>query len=96
MSDPVVYAGRTHKLADDNTLCAIDHKGACLRHKRQIAHEDLVLRDLVLLLVDQAYFHLERGCVGGVSLLTFFNRVFNVLFAQLEINEFQTQMATVI
>ena len=32
MSDSVVNTGGAHKLADNDTLCAIDHKRACLGH----------------------------------------------------------------
>ena len=90
MSNPVINAGGTDKLAYDNTLRAVDHKGACLRHKRQITHKDLVLGNLVLLFVNQTYLHLERGCVSGVSLLTFLNRIFDIFLAQLKVHKFQT------
>ena len=55
-----------------------------------------MLGNLVLLLIDQTDLNLERGCVSGVSLLTFFNRILDIVFAKLEVNKFQTQMSTVI
>src|SRR5699024_12556091 len=42
MCDSVVNARRTYKLAYDDTFRTIDDKSTCLRHNRQIAHQDLV------------------------------------------------------
>ena len=81
MSDSVINARRTYQLADDNTLGTIDHKRTGRCHQRQVAHEDLVLRDLVLLLIDQANLHLKRRRVSSISLFAFLNRVLHILFA---------------
>ncbi len=90
VSDPIIDAGGTDELAYDNALRTVDHKGACLCHERQITHKDLMLGNLVLFFVNQTNLHLERGCVSGVSLFTFLNRIFDILLAQLKVNKFQT------
>ena len=40
------HTGRTVHLADDNTLGAVDDKGAVVRHQRHVAHIDVLLLDI--------------------------------------------------
>ena len=51
MGDGIVNTGGTDQLADDDTLRAVDHKGAGGGHQGQISHKDIVLTDLVLFLI---------------------------------------------
>ena len=61
-----VHTRRAHELRDHNALGAVDHKGAALGHKREIAHEDELLLDLAGLLVDKAHVNKERSLVRDV------------------------------
>ena len=36
----IIYAGRTHQLADDNTLSTVDNKGTGFGHQGEITHEN--------------------------------------------------------
>ena len=68
----VVHAGGADDLGDHHALGAVDDKGAGLGHQREIAHEDLLLLDLLSLLVAQAHADLQgRGIVHvpGLALL---------------------------
>ena len=56
-------AGRTVELGDDDALGAVDDERAALGHHRDVAHEDLLVLDEVLLA--QAQLHVERHGVGG-------------------------------
>ena len=58
MADSIVDTGGTHQLADDYPLCSVDHEGARVRHKRKVAHKNLVLVDLVLVLVAKSDLNL--------------------------------------
>ena len=90
MSDSVVDTGRTNQLADDNTFRAVDHKSTGLSHQRKIAHENLMLTDLFLLLVIKANLNLKRCCECSISLFTLFDRILHVVFAEFKIHKFQT------
>ena len=96
MSNPVVNAGRTDKLAYDNTLRPIDYKGSRLGHQRQVPHEDFVFVDLVILFVVKSDSYLQRRSIGRIPLFALFDRVLYFILAQSEINKFQTQVTTVI
>ena len=96
MADSIVNAGGTHQLADDNTLCAVDDEGARLSHQGEVAHEDLMLRDLFLFLIIKADSHLQGSSIRRVSFLALFDRILNVILTQLEIHELQAQMAAVV
>ncbi len=41
----VVDAGRAHELAHDHALGAVDHERALVGHEREVAHEDLLVRE---------------------------------------------------
>ncbi len=61
MPDSVVDTGRTDKLADYNSLGTVYNKGSGLGHKRQIAHENIMLLDVLILFAVQAHFNKERS-----------------------------------
>ena len=86
-----VNAGASDDLGDNDTLCAVDDEGAAVGHEREIAHEDLLLLDLVRLLVVQAHANLDGLGVRRVALLAFLHGILGRLVhgvveeAQLEI-----------
>ena len=90
MRNSVVDTRGTNQLADDNTFCAIDYECTGLSHKRQIAHEDLMFVDFIILFVVQTNLYLQRCCISSISLLAFRNRVFYIVLAQSKIYELQT------
>ena len=98
MGDSVINTRRTNQLADDNTLRSIDHEGACLCHKREVAHEDFMFIDLVLLLIDQTDPDFERCCIGSIALLALFNRILHIgrICAQLVVDKLQAQLTAVV
>ena len=72
----VVHAGRTHKLRYDDAFRAIDHERAFVRHEREIAHEDLLVRntfDFAGLCGDQPDANAQRRAIRHVALAAFFN-----------------------
>ncbi len=67
-----IHAGRADDLGDDDALGAVDDEGAAVGHDGEVAHEDLLLLDLLGLLVAQAHTDLQRlgvGSVAGLALL---------------------------
>ena len=67
-----VDAGGTNDLRDYDALGAVDDEGTARSHDREIAHEDLLLLDLLGLLVAQADADLQGcgvRCVAGLALL---------------------------
>ena len=50
----IVNAGRPDKLRYNTSLCAVDYKGACVGHKRKIAHINSVFLNLSGLFVLKA------------------------------------------
>ena len=74
----VVDAGRTHELAHDHALRAVDHERSLGGHERKIAHENLLVRnafDFARLGGDQAHAHAQRRAVRHVALAALFNRI---------------------
>ena len=65
----VVSARRTHELADDDTLCAVNDEGSCIGHEREITHEHFLLLDFARLAIDQAHVDAQRRCERNVPLL---------------------------
>ena len=63
----VVHAGRTDDLRYDNALGAVYNKGAALGHEREVAHEYLLLLDLLGLKVAQTHADLERRGIRRVT-----------------------------
>ena len=68
------------QLGDDDSLRAVDHKGAVLGHERQFAHVDFLFLDLARGAVRAGSFAIEqrktdlyaqRCCVGQASNLAF-------------------------
>ncbi len=81
--NPVIDAGGTNQLADDDTLRAVDDKGAVPGHKRKVSHEDLLLLDLaVILLVIQANTDFQGRRVSPVTLFALLNRIFHIFLSE--------------
>ena len=91
----IVHAGGTHDLRDDDTLRAVDDEGAAGRHDREIAHEDLLLFDLLGLLVAQADADLQRGRIRGVACFALLLGVLRILVHGV-IHEAQLEVAGVV
>ena len=70
-----VNAGASDDLGDNDTLCAVDDEGAAVGHEREIAHENLLLLDLVGLFVVQTHANLDGLCVRCVALLALLHGV---------------------
>ena len=62
-------------MRNDNALSAVDNKRAARGHEREIAHEDLLLLDLLGLAVAQTHADLERSSVCGVPRLALLLRI---------------------
>ena len=76
VSDSIVDTRGTHQLADDNTLCAVDHESTGLCHQRKVAHENLMLIDLVSLLVVKSDLDLQRCRISCISFFALFGIVY--------------------
>ncbi len=90
-----VHTGRTDDLGDDDALGAVDDKGAPVGHDGKIAHEDLLLLDLLGLLVAQAHADLQRLGVGGVAGLALFLVVLGLVVHGV-VDEAQLQVAGIV
>ena len=73
-------ARRAVHLANDDTLRAVDHKGALVGHERHVAHEDVLFLDithrartgfLVNIPDDEAQGHAQWCSIGYAALLAF-------------------------
>ena len=84
-----VHAGRTHELAHDNALRAVDDEGALLRHEREIAHEHRLLLHLSGFFINKAHGDAQRRGIVNIPLLTFFHRVFRVIKVDVIIHKFE-------
>ena len=93
MADSIVDTRGTNELADDDTLSAVDHKGSGFGHEGQVSHEYLLQVDLAGLVVAKPYIYFKRSRVSCISLLTLFDRILDVLLAQLMGDKLQTQLA---
>ena len=74
----VIDARRTHELAHDHALGAVDHEGALVGHERKIAHEDLLVGDALdfaRLGGNQTNAHAQRRAVGHVALAALLDRI---------------------
>ena len=91
----VVHARGADDLADDHALGAVDDEGAGLGHEREIAHEDLLLLDLLRLVVVQPHVDLERSGIGGVARLALLHVVLGGLI-HLVADEAQLKIARVV
>ena len=74
-----IDAGGTDDLGDDDPLGAVDDEGAALGHQGEVAHEDLLLLDLLGLLVAQTNTDLERSGICGVTRLALFLGILGLL-----------------
>ena len=84
MINRIINSGGTNELADDDTLCTVDHKCTCLCHQRQVTHKYLMLIDFVCFFIVKTYLDFQGSCVCGISLLAFLNGVFDVALARAE------------
>ena len=90
-----VNAGASDDLGDNDTLCAVDDEGAAVGHEREIAHENLLLLDLVGLFVVQTHANLDGLCVRCVALLALLHGVLGRLVHGV-IEEAQLKVAGVV
>ena len=67
-------AGRTHELADHDTLGAVDDEGPLVGHHREVPHEDRLLLDLAGVGVHEPGAHEDRRAVGHVLFLALLHR----------------------
>ena len=91
----VEHAGRTDQLADDRTLCTVDHKGAGVGHQGEVTHEDLLILHLAGLLVQQTGGDAQGCCIGHVALLALLDAVLRLL-VEAEVHKAQCQIAGVV
>ena len=91
----VIHAGRTDDLRDHHALRAVDDEGAGVGHQGEIAHEDLLLLDLLRLLVPQTDRHLQGGGIRGVTGLALFHVILGG-FIHPEVDEGQLQVALIV
>ena len=91
----VEHAGRTDQLADDRTLCTVDHKGAGVGHQGEVTHEDLLVLHLAGLLVQQTGGDAQGCCIGHVALLALLDAVLRLL-VEAEVHKAQCQIAGVV
>ena len=91
----VVHAGAADDLGDDDALCAVDDKRTAVRHEWEVAHEDLLLLDLVRLLVVKTHANLDGLCERCIALLAFFDRVLRGLVHAV-VQEAQLEIARVV
>ena len=74
-----IYARRTDELGDDDSLCAVDNKGAAVGHDGELTHKYLGLLYCTRLLVEQTHSDAHGGCIGSVALLALLHGVFSLL-----------------
>ena len=79
MGHAVINAGRTNKLRDNDSLGAVDDKGAAVGHYREVAHIDLGLLNNAGLLILKADCHTHGRCVVRVSLLALAHRILRLV-----------------
>ena len=90
----VVHAGRTHELAHDHALRAVDHERALVGHEREIAHENFLVGDafdFAGLGRDQADAHAQRRAVGHIAFAAFLDRILRL--AERVLAELENQVA---
>ena len=73
MCDCIIDARRTYQLADDYSLCTVDHEGTGCCHQWQISHKDLMLIDFIVLFIMKSYFYFQRCSICCVTFFTFFD-----------------------
>ena len=96
MRDSVVDARGTDQLADDDTLGTVNDKSAGLRHERKIAHEDLMLADLIVFLVVKTHLHAQRRRICGIPLRTLLDRILDILVIVFIIRKLKAEFAAVV
>ena len=75
----IINAGGTDYLRNDDALRAVDDKGAAGSHEREVAHEYLLLFNLLCLAVAQPHADLQRGGVCGVARLALLDGVLGLV-----------------
>jgi len=73
MCNAIIDSRRTNQLAYDNTLSTIDNKSTGRRHKRQVAHENIMLTDLFCLFIMKSYLYFQRCCIRCITFFASFN-----------------------
>ena len=90
-SNTIICTRRTHQLADDNTLCTIDNKGAGGSHQREITHEYLGILENTGSPVQETNLYPQRCCISSIPLLALIQAVFRL--TQLIIQQGQAHLA---
>ena len=91
----VVHAGAADDLGDDDTLRAVYDKRTAGGHEREIAHEYLLLLDLLGLKIAQTHADLQRCGIRCVACLALFFRVLGLLVHGI-IHEAQLKIAGIV
>ena len=71
----VVDARATHNLVDDDSLSAVNNKGAAIGHQRQVANEDFLLFNFPGFFVDQPGRHIHLHRVSAIPPLGLIHHV---------------------
>src|SRR5699024_5853703 len=95
MGNSIVNSRGAVKLAYDDTLCSVDHKGSLFCQQREICHTDLVFVYLIIFLIIKPYSDFQRRRVSRITLFALVDRVLHVVFTKRKIDKFQTQMSAV-
>ena len=91
-----INAGGTNQLRNDNTLGAVDDKGAGVGHQREVAHEHVTFLDLTRFFIQQARGYAQRRGIGGVSFLTFDNRIVGMIDVEGIVDKVQYKVVLII
>ena len=87
----IICTRRTHQLADNNTLCTINNKGAGSSHQREITHEYLGILENTGSPVQETNLYPQRCCISSIPLLALIQAVFRL--TQLIIQQGQAYLA---
>ena len=97
ITDPVINAGGTDQLADDNTLSPVDDKCSVLGHQREISHKDLLRLDYtVVFLIIKMNKYLQGSRIGAVALFALFDGILCVLLIEPVARKRKAQMSAVV
>ena len=91
----IVHTGGTDDLRDDDTLSSVNDECAACGHEREVAHEDLLLLDLLCLEIAQTNADLQGCGVCCVPCLALFLVVLG-LFVHGIVNEAELELTAVV
>ena len=91
----IVHTGRTNELGNNNALRAVDNECARFRHKRKIAHKDVLLFYFARRLIRKSYGNAQGCGIVYVAFLAFLNGILGC-FAERIANEFDNEVACVV